>query len=228
MELAKKMVESWIKESNQYYFYITTNGDQHYKIRLFISNHGSICRFAGKSRKKGWEISEFEISDWKEIIPDTQKSNYMMIFKRNLNRVIGCLSTSGLWQHFLEDFKELQMKSDALVAELFHSNYSETQRLLKESGIQHISPSILGSLFDRRCIRTINFGRWNGEIRNNYLQSLKEKRRYHHRWRLGYDNTLEYDPVRKLAWYSEEYKDCGNGHYYIALDSTHCGFREDD
>jgi hypothetical protein len=32
----------------------------------------------------------------------------------------------------------------------------------------------------------------------------------------------------KLAWYSEEYRGCLNGHYYLMFDATHAIFYEDD
>jgi len=44
----------------------------------------------------------------------------------------------------------------------------------------------------------------------------------------GYDVTFNYQPEDNKAWYSEEYRGCGNGHYYLALDATHALFYEDD
>lgn len=50
-------------------------------------------------------------------------------------------------------------------------------------------------------------------------------------WYGGYDYHIE---VRKnedgslYAWYSAEYKGCGNGHYYILLDAEHALYLEDD
>jgi len=44
----------------------------------------------------------------------------------------------------------------------------------------------------------------------------------------GYDTSFSYNPKIKKAWYSEEYRNCGNGHYYLALNPTHALFYEDD
>ncbi len=44
----------------------------------------------------------------------------------------------------------------------------------------------------------------------------------------SYDTTFSYNPKSKKAWYSEQYRNCGNGHYYLALNSTHALFYEDD
>ena len=50
-------------------------------------------------------------------------------------------------------------------------------------------------------------------------------------WRSSYDCTASGrrcpDGVYR-AWLSAEYKDCGNGHYYLLLDGFHAIFAEDD
>ena len=54
------------------------------------------------------------------------------------------------------------------------------------------------------------------------------------RYRNGYDVSFEYKPASESkdgiarAWYSEEYRDCGNGHYYLALNRTHAIYWEKD
>lgn len=44
----------------------------------------------------------------------------------------------------------------------------------------------------------------------------------------GYDVSFEYNAKRNKAWYALEYRNCGNGHYFIALNDTHALFVEDD
>ena len=36
----------------------------------------------------------------------------------------------------------------------------------------------------------------------------------------AYPNDAQGDGIRR-AWYSEEYRGCGNGHYYLAINATH-------
>lgn len=48
------------------------------------------------------------------------------------------------------------------------------------------------------------------------------------RYRTNYDVSFTYRPEKQKAWYSEEYKNCGNEHYYIALDANAALFVEDD
>jgi hypothetical protein len=59
---------------------------------------------------------------------------------------------------------------------------------------------------------------------------IKNGKRFHRRWENGYDNTVSVWTANgeKYASYSEEYRNCGNGHYYLMFDATHAIFYEDD
>ena len=83
-------------------------------------------------------------------------------------------------------------------------------------------------------IKTMIFhkSRWDNakteHIRQNIAEALKNKTSYQCRGSNGYDVSFEYDAEKNKAWYSEEYVGCGNGHYYLALDSTHAIYYEKD
>jgi hypothetical protein len=67
------------------------------------------------------------------------------------------------------------------------------------------------------------------EVANAFANNAKT----HVSGRTSYDVTFEYKPADETkdfprAWYSEEFKDCGNGHYYLALDATHAVYYERD
>lgn len=74
------------------------------------------------------------------------------------------------------------------------------------------------------------FGKYRTkQIREEISKSLSEKRKYSaYRIPGAYDYTFEYEPEKNKAWYSKEYKGCGNGHYYIALNAETALFVEDD
>ena len=68
-----------------------------------------------------------------------------------------------------------------------------------------------------------------------YLKEIKkafeEKRSFNYHWRGSYDYSAEgrlEDSGEFNAWFSMEYKGCGNGHYYLLLDGMHAIFAEDD
>lgn len=65
-------------------------------------------------------------------------------------------------------------------------------------------------------------------IQSKIKEAIEKKVEYKETSQNGYDVSFHYDPKLNKAWYSEEYKDCANGHYYLALNSTHAWFYEDD
>lgn len=76
-------------------------------------------------------------------------------------------------------------------------------------------------------------GRWNAQdtehILNSIAEAIDNKVNYRSpRCDNGYDVSFEYVADGRKAWYSEEYRNCGNGHYYIALNRTHAIYWEKD
>ena len=72
-----------------------------------------------------------------------------------------------------------------------------------------------------------------GKYQNEYVlarikAALEHKVESRESARASYDVSFSYNPELSKAWYSEEYKGCGNGHYYLALDAAHALFYEDD
>ncbi len=95
--------------------------------------------------------------------------------------------------------------------------------------------SILWYMTRPARIKKMYFGKnRNADILQGITNALKENKKYS----IGengnsyngqsYDTSFEYNPKIKSAWYSEQYRGCGNGHYYLALNPTHALFYEDD
>ena len=124
---------------------------------------------------------------------------------------------------------KLQQLKDDDLEYLCKCEYNEHNTFMEEHGIEHISPDMYYSLLSHRGIITINWGGASNDwIKKGWLNSLSEKRKYSMRWTVNYNNSVEYNPDGNRAWYSEEYRGCGNGHYYLLLDEKHAAFREDD
>lgn len=79
-------------------------------------------------------------------------------------------------------------------------------------------------------LKSMYFGKGpNAKVKEEIRVALKNKQAYDSgRYRTNYDVNFTYRPEEQKAWYSEEYKNCGNGHYYIALDANTALFVEDD
>ena len=86
-----------------------------------------------------------------------------------------------------------------------------------------------------RPIETSNFGKdYTDIIRNNLREAIKENRSYNsgRYYFMGRDVSISYEPDKTEkgynCWYQREYKNCGNGDYYLALDDKHVLFVERD
>ena len=88
-----------------------------------------------------------------------------------------------------------------------------------------------GRMFHKNAIKAVNYDKsWSFE--EQVRQAIANKEDYHSpRWEKGYDNSVS---VKKgedgivRGWYSEEYRGCGNGHYYLLIDAKHAIFYEND
>lgn len=92
-----------------------------------------------------------------------------------------------------------------------------------------LNTALFSEMYVRPKLKSMFFGALNKHYKEQIALALNEKRTYSTgRVRCNYDVSFEYNAERRMAWYSEEYKDCGNGHYYIALDGGTALFCEDD
>ncbi len=223
----KEIVEKSIHDSSNYNFLVTYADGTKERKRMFISTDGYVCEFKKRSRTRGRCIGFEEL--WRTVEPITKDTDKVTICKRNTKNIIKYLTASGLWPDILENMMKLQQLNDEDLEYLCKCEYGEHNTFMQEHGIEHISPDMYYSLLSKRGIITINWGgAYNDWIKRGWLNALNEKRKYSMRWTVSYDNSIEYNPEGERAWYSEEYRGCGNGHYYLLLDEKHAAFREDD
>lgn len=154
------------------------------------------------------------------------------ICRRNLQNVVKYLSNSGLWHPMLKGANYLlSLSDDVLLSMRTWDGYHKVMTSdLEEKGIAWFGMDCFDSLFIKR-IKTANFHSNNKDyIKQKIEESIKNKAPYFYSWRKQYDNSIEVrfgdDYIR--GWYSEEYKNCGNGHYYFLLDECHVLYSEDD
>ncbi len=70
-------------------------------------------------------------------------------------------------------------------------------------------------------LKTMNWGCHEGYHKELIENALADKRSYSTgRVIVKYDNSFEYNAEKNKAWYSEEYRNCGDGYYYLALDAN--------
>lgn len=78
-------------------------------------------------------------------------------------------------------------------------------------------------------LKSMYFGKFDNETEKQTIKEKIQNNENYSTWhRTNYDTSFEYNAEKKMAWYSEEYKNCGNGHYYFALDNSTALFCEND
>lgn len=206
---------------------VYSNGNRENK-RLFISTCNNICEFERKSRTRGRIVSLYNVIS---ISPIISKVTPLQKCRKNLNNIIKYLSVSGFWGDVLKGAKYLSSLTDNELNDLCtFEKYHEIMKVQSENGIYFFGFDCFINLF-KRDIKTMRFEKYDRvHFENKIADCIKNKLDFRYRWRNGYDNMIQikFDNDTARAWYSEEYKDCGNGHYYFLLDNKHVIFAEDD
>lgn len=210
-------------------------------VRLWQTDDGRIA-IMDKGRKKwGHELSSWSdhYEDWATLrLVEHDEIDYYKRFVKRATDALKMLNESGLWkdikqsiEHFftLTESEQKGLVNDIMTDsyELFYKEvYKENGKYSWISGYQ-----VFESFVRKTCWKSIAWHKWERErMSAEVAECIKNGTNFHRRWENGYDNSVEIanrDGV-KLAWYSEEYRGCGNGHYYLMFDATHAIFYEND
>lgn len=218
-----------VNENNGKKFLITyLNGNKCVK-RLFVSVQNNVCEFIPRSRTKGTILYIDNISMIK--VQETD-NNAIDCCRNNLKNVIKYLTASGLWEPMLSGANFFLTLDDETLLSMrtWDGYYKVMNDATQKQGIQWFGMDCFANLFTRK-IKTANFHNYDRVLQKERLsQAIANKTGIRHNWRKGYDNSLEVrlDDDYLKGWYSEEYKGCGNGHYYFLLDNCHVLYAEDD
>lgn len=219
---------------------------EHIKVRCMKENENNIFVFKKNSHKYGRRyyiptfITMYDL-DGKENTKESEGDKW----HKRINRAISCLERSGLWSDVLAKLKNLNSmdyadrdyirqnytwrggnnkslieKYESKYPFLFYKSANNTEINIDTFYLYEMSNCILKSMY---------FGKYSNESEKQIIADrLANKEAYTTTARTSYDVRFDYIPEKNVAYYSEEYKDCGNGHYYIALDNNTALFCEDD
>lgn len=193
--------------------YLVTSDCHKEKVRLFISTSGVICKFANRSRKKGYAISQETISTWTAILP-VELSNDE---HRTVRKFIRLAAKATFPSAFVRK---------CLNADIDKGCYDN--RLTTGCAID-------GKIITLECIS--RYAPYEVYAFKKALQERKPYRSTRFSFQ-GYEGTLwleiaEIDdgynkPGDIAAGFSKEYKDCLNGYYYALInDDTFIGVDKD-
>jgi len=223
--------------------YVNENGDGKYEFiyadgrkeafRVFISITGNLCRFFPHSTRRGYimYIEDGAITSVRSLKP--QAKDKTRIVRNNLKNIVKYTTASGLWPDIkatAEHYLGLDDQEFDRVVNL--PCWNDLMDYEKAHGLTHFTDGGLLALSAPRTIKAINYHRYERDlIKKEMATAIENKRNFSHHWYKGYDNSVSCElgqDNRLRAWYSEEYKGCGNGHYYLALDESHALFCEND
>ena len=229
-----EIVNDAVKNGKGYKFVATLNDGKTCMKRLFISTSGNLCEFARKSRSKGYLLATNEYKSWTEVKPFTRsQDNSYARFNKRIVKVYSLLDKSGLWQHIKELLFHILQMDENTKKDFFQdlTNMSPYSQEFSDKYQWANDATLLDALCSDKCWKSIDYDKYDRDYYNELVEkSIRDKKSYHHFWRKNYDNRLsiEIKDNETLGFYSEEYKDCANGHYYLLLDATHAIHYEDD
>ena len=200
------------------------------QYRLFLSGD-VIYYFAKGSRSRGYVLAKNIIENWQSL--DIANNAPEVNLRKSMTTAVKYLNASGLWENLRTSMEYLLSLSDSelkKVYELAVNDYNAYNEYCEKNNIKLSVDEIHG--LSRRLIKSINYRSWErDDLREQFANAISNKTNYSYRWQNGYDNLIECklgDDGVMRAWYSEQYRGRGNGHYYLALDERNAMFCEND
>jgi len=213
-------------------------------LRLFVSTSGSLAYFGKGKRRHGYAIYGIARDIESVIVKDNKKSEqteqekyfenlkkFKKTFTQNLHLNLWSDLRKAYNEFDIEDFENFVNKSEVekessynfykLLVEycqLKHSNVI-TENKHKITTIKSNSPKGYGSSYEyNMCVANIK-------------KHLDKKENFNYAWRSTYDVSVSgklcEDGVYR-AWFSLEFRGCGNGHYYLLVNENQAVFYEND
>jgi hypothetical protein len=206
------------------------------KKRLFISINNDVCEYKKGSRRYGYRLYDYDVMNWESVTPYQTKITDVVKVRNYMNKVVKYLTASGLWANIREDYEIILSLTDDVLDDIIHSSWTDQrdklQKIATEMGKDKLSFHCDGIIYTaKKGIKSVNYDTHSKMTDISMVESgIKQGKLYNHKWHKGYDNSVEVKTNGDIicGWYSEEYKGCGNGHYYLLLDARHAHFYEDD
>lgn len=207
-------------------------------VRLWLHKDGRIAIMGKGRRNYGHELVSWcdHYEDWATLkLVEHKGTDRVNLVRRRAKDAVKYLTESGFWpdikkeiEYFLEnvDIEDFCKDMEKGSYKNFYCQRGEGQKYAWCSTYQ-----VFESFYGKNCWKSIPWSKYNRQRESAEVENaIKDKKEYHRRWTNGYDNTIEitFNDDYPRGWLSCEYRNCGNGHYYLMLDATHAIFYEDD
>ncbi|MBP3784428.1 MAG: hypothetical protein J6I68_14380 [Butyrivibrio sp.] len=216
-------------------------------VRCMKEKGGTIFVFAPRRSRYGRRYSEeafVQLPYQVKIVNEAEKWHKKIVKAKNILEKSGLCPEilkvyTGLSQMTYEDYKAVCRICDSRPNEWFDKTKTAAERkaffgdyavkypfLFDKDG--YVDSDYYGELSDP-TFKSMYFGYSNSLYKKEIARALSEKRTYDTgRVIVSYDNSFSYEPDKNHAFYREEYRGCGNGYYYLALDGNTAVFYEKD
>ena len=231
-------LKEWNDAPNHYKKYVVVGSDGKKKVeQLFFSEMYSVpCRYRKRSPRYGNPLCWEEIEEIQDFYPQCKVVDNAKKLQRVCKRAAELMEVSGLWPDHLRCFKAIRDASYEEVQEFLGDlsyDYQHYDAWMQRHGVERcfISCDELYGLLSKGVV-SIPYDKYVRDlIRSEARDAIREDRSYSHHWRGSYDYSISIEKQadgKKRAWYSAEFKGCGNGHYYLMIDEGHAFHCEDD
>lgn len=245
MEKTMKVLKE-MKERTR--FIAIEKGDETKKVRCMKESDNNIFVFGKNCKNRGYRYSIDSFVLYYQPIIEKEEDKEKKWHKK-CKSIEKRLEKSGLWPEIKELFHNLQKMSFTdkkdiytrymgawgedrnIIMEKIFEDYKEKYPFVfrkAEDGIVYINTDYIWEISEAKT-KSMYFGKGrNAMYKEEIAQALNDKQNIKKEARVNYDVSFNYDAEKQKAWYSEEYRNCGNGHYYIALDESCALFIEND
>ena len=209
-------------------------------MRFSREESGTVFVYAKGKKNYGWRMDEDEFLQSFEPIVVSDADETAKWHKR-MARAVKYLNGSGLWPEMKDMYLNLLTMNvtdwKAARDSFWASHGTDDGYAVRDKALLAKYPFLADAdsfYFTEPAearIKKMYFGsELDGKIaRYNLCDAVLKHQAYHTgRIQAGYDVSAEYAPDKQKGWYSEEYRGCGNGHYYMMLDGVYAVFVEDD
>ena len=222
---------------------VLTTSSSSFKRRLAKSVWGRPMIMNSGSRKFGQPLED--ITGVISIKPVAKQDADTKWFS-SVTKAVKMLERSGLWPEVLANLRTALLVGRAKIKLAYEASCVHPEGVanvypLRLAGVKAVderlvkvtsegevySTEILWYMAEPLRIKKMYFGTDSAYKIIEIANALASKTVFKTSGESSYDVSYSYDGDSK-AWYSEEFRGCGNGHYYLALDESHAMFYEDD
>lgn len=223
-------------ETNKIYNALITYANGEKKEKRVFFQYGNAYIMLKRSRKKGVPVYADSVKNI-QILPDVAKKQltgceqYIKHLK-NWKKAVLTMSHANAWDNLKKDALSI---TDEKLAELARKaeglSQFETWQIAGQIGLPQIeaykTKSVTSVLKPKNRYGFVYAGFTTEKLK----QHFDNKEEFRYKFTNGYDYTvsggLGKDGIYR-AWLSEEFRNCGNGHYYLLISEEKALFCEND